>query len=145
MRQYLIFVIVLCLALGGCAVFRLPTVQGNVIDQKQVDQLEIGMTPEQVRFLLGSPLLQDSFDSNHWDYVYYYRSPRGKVTQRNLNLYFESERLARIVGAEQADGKGKPAASANEELQKTREAPDPKAAGATESSTDREDGVSNPP
>lgn len=95
---------VLCLLAGlvaglsACTVFRLPTVQGNVIEQKQVDQLEIGMTPDQVRFLLGSPLVQGSFDPNRWDYVYYYRSPRRETLQRNLNLYFENDRLARIVG-----------------------------------------------
>jgi outer membrane protein assembly factor BamE (lipoprotein component of BamABCDE complex) len=84
--------------LPACAVFRLPTIQGNVIEQKQVDQLEIGMTPDQVRFLLGSPLVQGSFDPNRWDYVYYFRSQRGQETQRTLNLYFESGKLARIVG-----------------------------------------------
>jgi outer membrane protein assembly factor BamE len=85
-------------ALAACTVFRLPTLQGNVIEQKQVDQLEIGMTPDQVRFLLGSPLVQGSFDPNRWDYVYYYRSPRGQEVQRTLNLYFENGKLARIVG-----------------------------------------------
>jgi outer membrane protein assembly factor BamE (lipoprotein component of BamABCDE complex) len=84
--------------LSACAVFRLPTIQGNVIEQKQVDQLEIGMTPDQVRYLLGSPLVQGSFDPNRWDYVYYFRSSRGQEVQRSLNLYFEEGRLARIVG-----------------------------------------------
>jgi outer membrane protein assembly factor BamE len=84
--------------LASCAIFRLPTIQGNVIEQKQVDQLEIGMTPDQVRFLLGTPLVQGSFDPNRWDYVYYYRSPDGKEVQRSLNLYFENDKLARIVG-----------------------------------------------
>jgi outer membrane protein assembly factor BamE (lipoprotein component of BamABCDE complex) len=79
-------------------VFRLPTVQGNVIEQKQVDQLEIGMTPDQVRYLLGSPMVQSSFEPNRWDYVYYFRSSRRKEYQRNLNLYFEDGHLARIVG-----------------------------------------------
>ncbi len=90
----------LCLLAGlsACAVFKLPTVQGNVIDQKQVDQLEIGMTPDQVRFLLGSPLVQGSFDPNRWDYVYYYRAPRGQEIKRSLNLYFDNSRLANIQG-----------------------------------------------
>jgi|GEM_PF-535531 len=92
-----------CLALAAC-VFRLPTVQGNVIEQAQVDQLEIGMTPDQVRFLLGTPLVQGSFDPNRWDYVYYFRSSRGEETQRSLNLYFENNKLARIVGQEAPAG-----------------------------------------
>lgn len=89
-------------ALCAC-VFRLPTVQGNVIEQSKVDQLEIGMTAEQVRYLVGTPLVQGSFDPNRWDYVYYFRSSRGEVTQRSLNLYFENERLARIVGQTSPD------------------------------------------
>jgi len=94
-----LFALVCLLAgLSACTVFRLPTIQGNVIEQKQVDQLEIGMTPDQVRFLLGSPLVQGSFDPNRWDYVYYYSSPRGKKMQRNLNLYFKGGKLERIVG-----------------------------------------------
>lgn len=105
----LILPLVLCglvASLSACAVFKLPTIQGNVIEQKQVDQLEIGMTPDQVRFLLGSPLVQGSFDPNRWDYVYYYRSPAGKEAQRTLNLYFEDERLARIVGKDDPSSTG---------------------------------------
>lgn len=90
--------------LAACSVFRLPTLQGNVIEQKQVDQLEIGMTPDQVRFLLGSPLVQDSFNPDHWDYVYYYRSPKGTEAKRVLNLYFDNGKLARIVGQEAPAG-----------------------------------------
>lgn len=92
-----LYSLLLVIALSAC-VFRLPTVQGNVIEQDRVDQLEIGMTAEQVRYLLGTPLVQGSFDPNRWDYVYYFRSSRGEVSQRSLNLYFENERLARIVG-----------------------------------------------
>lgn len=91
-------------ALSACAVFRLPTVQGNVIEQKQVDQLEIGMTPEQVRYLLGTPLVEGSFEPDRWDYVYYFRSSRRKEYQRHLSLYFEDGRLARIVGQTPPEG-----------------------------------------
>lgn len=55
------------------------------------------MTQGQVKFLLGTPLLEDPFDPRRWEYVYYYRSPKGAETSQKLSLYFESERLARIV------------------------------------------------
>ena len=92
--------LVLSALLAGCTVFRLPTVQGNVIEQKQVDQLQTGMTEEQVRQVLGGPLLQDTFDPNHWDYVYYFRDSKKHVSKRILNLYFSEGKLARIVGKE---------------------------------------------
>jgi outer membrane protein assembly factor BamE len=107
----------LCLATAGCSVFRLATVQGNVLEQKQVDQLQTGMTPDQVRYLLGTPLLQDSFNPDHWDYVYYYRSPKSQTQQRTLSLYFENGHLARIVGQDDPDAHAG-AASANESLEK---------------------------
>lgn len=127
--------------LAGC-VFRLPTVQGNVLEQKQVDQLEIGMTPEQVRFLLGSPMVQDSFDPNHWDYVYYFRSTRGKVSQRAVSLYFEDEKLARIEGGSPPEGEAK---DSTEDLQKARKALDTKTSGSTDSSRDKNDPLKTPP
>jgi outer membrane protein assembly factor BamE len=101
-----LFLMTLVASLASCAIFRLPTIQGNVIEQKQVDQLEIGMTPDQVRFLLGTPLVQGSFDPNRWDYVYYYRSPGGQEVQRSLNLYFENDKLARIVGQDDPSATG---------------------------------------
>lgn len=86
----------------GC-VFKLPTVQGNVLEQEDIDELEVGMTSNQVRFVLGTPLLEDPFDPRRWDYVYYYRSPDGEVYQRNVSLYFEGETLASIEGQASPD------------------------------------------
>lgn len=102
-RIFLLFPLVLSLAMGIGCVFKLPTVQGNVLDQEDIDQLEIGMTSNQVRYVLGTPLLEDPFDPRRWDYVYYYRSPKGKVTQRTVTLYFEGEMLASIEGQEAPD------------------------------------------
>ena len=64
--------------------------QGNLLDAEQVDQLEVGMTRSQVRFLLGTPMVVDSFDPDRWDYVYSLRrghsrnvkSPSGRVVRR---------------------------------------------------------------
>ena len=116
--------------LAACTVFRLPTVQGNVIEQKQVDQLQTGMTEEQVKQLLGGPLLQDTFDPNHWDYVYYFRDQKRRVSKRTLSLYFSEGKLARIVGKELPAGQTN---LSTEELGKAQEAPDAKSAGTNKS------------
>ena len=86
---------------GGC-VFKLPTVQGNVLDQKDIDKLEVGMSSNQVRYVLGTPLLEDPFDPRRWDYVYYYRDTKGEVFQRTVSLYFEGETVVRIDGQQTA-------------------------------------------
>lgn len=95
--------LVLCLALvlplSACnLVYKLPTRQGNVIEQKDLDAVQLGMSREQVRFVLGTPIASSAFRPDRWDYVGYYKNPRGKVYSRTVNLYFEDDRLARIEG-----------------------------------------------
>lgn len=67
--------------------------QGNIITQEMVDQLRIGMTREQVRFMLGTPLLTSEFHKNRVDYVYYLNPRRGPVQNRRLTLFFKDNRL----------------------------------------------------
>ncbi len=95
--------VALCLALSlpACGlVYKLPTRQGNVIEQKQLDQLKPGMTRDQVRFLMGTPLAASPFREDRWDYVGYYKTPRGQVFTRTVSLFFEGDKLARTEGAE---------------------------------------------
>jgi len=87
-------------SLSACSlVYRLPTRQGNVLEQKQLDQLKVGMTQEQVVYLLGTPLAASPFRNDRWDYVGYYKSPRGQVTSRTVSLFFEGTTLAKMEGA----------------------------------------------
>ncbi len=73
-------------------------VQGNLISQDQVNQLKIGMHKEQVRLVMGTPLLHDVFHDQRWDY--YYGLGIGKIElEKHLTLYFDdNDRLARIEG-----------------------------------------------
>jgi len=70
--------------------------QGNIITQEMVDQLRIGMTREQVRFMLGTPLLTSEFHKNRVDYVYYLNPRRGPVQNRRLTLFFQDNRLEKF-------------------------------------------------
>ena len=93
------------LALSACQiVYKLPTRQGNVIEQKQLDQLQVGMTRDQVRFLMGTPVAASPFEDRRWDYVGYYKSPRGKVSSRVVSIWFESDKVARMDGIKAAEG-----------------------------------------
>ena len=84
------------LAVSGC-VYRMDIQQGNLLDAEQVDQLETGMTRSQVRFLLGTPMVIDSFDANRWDYVYSLRRGRArKVTKHHLVVWFDGDTVTRI-------------------------------------------------
>ncbi|MDP9140515.1 MAG: outer membrane protein assembly factor BamE [Pseudomonadota bacterium] len=100
-----VFVVLICaVLLGGCQIiYKLPTRQGNVIEQKQLDQLKVGMTQEQVTYLLGTPLAASPFRADRWDYVGYYKSPRGQVSKRVVTLYFGADqKLSKMDGIEKA-------------------------------------------
>ena len=56
------------------------------------------MTPEQVKFLLGTPLATSPFQTDHWDYVGYYKSPRGQVSSRTVSLFFDKGQVTRMEG-----------------------------------------------
>ena len=82
----------------GVTPYRMVIQQGNFISQEMVAQLKHGMTKEQVRFVLGTPLVTDIFHADRWDYVYYRELANGKKEQRNLSVVFEKDRLARVLG-----------------------------------------------
>jgi outer membrane protein assembly factor BamE len=88
--------LLLALLATGC-VYRMDVQQGNLLDAEQVDQVEVGMTRSQVRFLLGTPMVIDSFDADRWDYVYSLRRGHSReVTRRHLVVWFDGDTVARI-------------------------------------------------
>lgn len=74
--------------------------QGNIITKEMVDQLRNGMTREQTRFMLGTPLMTSEFHKNRVDYIYYLNPRRGAVQNRLLTLYFVDNRLERFTADE---------------------------------------------
>ena len=73
-------IIVTTLTLSSCSswVFRYDVPQGNYLEQKSIDKLQVGMTKEQVKFILGSPVVIDTFNDNTWSYVYKLKSGRNR-------------------------------------------------------------------
>ncbi len=91
------------LMLGGC-VYRINVQQGNLLDEEQIEQLEVGMTRKQVRFLLGTPMVSDPFHAERWDYVYYLALGRKEpVMSHMLTVYFEGDLVSRIERHEQVE------------------------------------------
>jgi len=74
--------------------------QGNIITQEMVDQLRQGMTREQVRFMLGTPLLVSEFHKDRWDYVYYLNPLKGQVQNRRLTIHFKDNKVERFFSDE---------------------------------------------
>src|SRR5690348_6733384 len=98
--------IALAAAVAGCSVPRIPGItpykmdiqQGNYVSQDMVAQLKPGMSREQVRYLLGTPLVADIFHGDRWDYVYWREAPDGKREERRVALFFSADKLDRIAG-----------------------------------------------
>jgi outer membrane protein assembly factor BamE len=92
-----------CSLLAACSSFnayKIDIQQGNVLTQEMVAQLKPGQTREQVRYILGTPLLADIFHQQRWDYVYSYRNGRtGQVEKRQFSVYFDNDnRLVKATG-----------------------------------------------
>lgn len=81
---------------GFLQVYQMDIHQGNILEEEKIKRLRLGMTENEVRFLLGSPMLVDVFHQNRWDYIYYNKPGKGEPEQRRISLFFEGGRLARI-------------------------------------------------
>ncbi len=78
--------------------FRVNIQQGNFISQEQISQLKEGMTREQVRFILGTPLVADVFHADRWDYPFRLQKGNGEVTASRVTVFFKDEKVARFSG-----------------------------------------------
>lgn len=78
---------------SGC-VYRMDIQQGNYLEGKTVDQLQLGMTRTQVRYLLGTPMVPDLFDKDRWDYLYYFQRGRRRPEQRHVTVFFKEDKVA---------------------------------------------------
>jgi outer membrane protein assembly factor BamE len=78
--------------------YRIDVRQGNHVTQEMVEQLKPGQSKEQVRFILGTPLIMDPFHAERWDYLYRFQPGHGKAEQRRISIFFSDEKLARISG-----------------------------------------------
>jgi outer membrane protein assembly factor BamE len=72
--------------------------QGNFVSQEMLTQLKVGQTRDQVKFILGTPLLTDAFHADRWDYPFYLARGNGELTTSRVTVYFKGDALARIDG-----------------------------------------------
>ena len=105
LKKLLPLLIVCCTLLGGCGAsvptikpFKMDIQQGNVVTSKMLLQLKPGMTKSQVRFIMGTPLVVDSFHKDRWDYFYQMRQAGKIIEQRRVILDFDKELLTKVRG-----------------------------------------------
>jgi outer membrane protein assembly factor BamE len=99
-------VLLCCTLLAACnstplrfpGVYRLAIPQGNIITQDMVDQLRPGLSKRQVNFIMGTPLIKDTFDQDRWDYLYSFQPGGGERVQERLTLFFDNDSLTHFTG-----------------------------------------------
>ena len=96
------------LVLAGCAArdprqssgvltpYRIEVPQGNYVDQSMLGQVRTGMSRDQVRFALGTPLLVDPFRPDRWDYVFRFQHPNGSADLRRATVFFAEGKVAKV-------------------------------------------------
>lgn len=107
MRQIpLLVLLLISLVFSSGCIYRANISQGNLIKQEDLDQVEIGMTHNQVRFLLGTPMINDPFHVDRWDYVYYLRIGREDAGfKRWVTVLFEEGEVIEIRKEQELDPK----------------------------------------
>jgi len=95
-------ILITALSLSACSswVFRYDVAQGNYLEQKSIDKLQVGMTKEQVNFILGSPVVIDAFNDDTWSYVYKLKSGRNKSydQRKQFIINFADNKLVSASG-----------------------------------------------
>ncbi len=107
MKSFVVYSLSLAalLSLSACStdkipgVYRIDVQQGNDVTQEMLNKLEAGMTKNQVAYVMGTPLLIDTFHPNRWDYVYSYQPGGDDREQRRITLFFnDDDTLSHIDG-----------------------------------------------
>jgi len=96
----LLLALLVAVVTAGCGIlYKQPIYQGNLIEKAAADQLQAGMSKQQVMTLLGSPSIADPFHHERWDYTASQRTGRrGHTEVKTLTLWFEGDALAKWEG-----------------------------------------------
>lgn len=98
LRRAGVTLVLLATILLGACVYRVDVQQGNLLEDTDIDAVQVGMTRSQVRFLLGTPVIVDTFRRDRWDYIYYFRKGRSRKAERSWTIvYFDGDRVSRIL------------------------------------------------
>ncbi|WP_288108791.1 outer membrane protein assembly factor BamE [Limnobacter sp.] len=109
LRLNLLLGALLTFALAGCSSmtnyvpsiikpYKFDIQQGNYVTQADIDRVKIGMTKDQVKYILGTPLLNDAFHANRWDYVYRLKKADGQVYESRYTVIFDGDKLVKKGG-----------------------------------------------
>jgi len=88
-----------CSSLKFPGVYRIPIQQGNYLEEDLIEQLEVGLTKQQVRYIMGTPMIEDTFNTDRWDYYYNIKRGDKELRSNHFIVYFENDKLASWEGS----------------------------------------------
>ena len=105
----ILLLISLTITASGCSNFSMPKVpkfDGSFIKlpevykitQDMIDKLKPGMTKVQVKFIMGTPLIADTFNQNRWDYFYGMKPAKGPEVRERMAIFFKDDKLSSLRG-----------------------------------------------
>ena len=94
----LVTILSACGFVGFPGVYKVDIEQGNIVTSEMVDQLKEGMSRRQVRFILGTPMVEDSFNRDRWDYPYTVRNGKDLLDSTEFAVHFDGDKLVRVTG-----------------------------------------------
>lgn len=99
MRKILITLLTL-ISLSACSswlpIHRPDIQQGNIIEAEKIQQLQVGMSQKQVRFLLGNPIFKAALPAERWDYVYHLKSGDGEISRESYSIFFKDNNVSEV-------------------------------------------------
>lgn len=106
MRKLTLLILLSTLLTTSACVYKASISQGNLVKQENLDQIEVGMTRSQIRFLLGTPMVDDPFHADRWDYVYYLKIGRKDASfKRWVSVVFVDDKVSEIRRDQELDPK----------------------------------------
>ena len=110
LRSPLVALTLALVLLSGCSgslsflsAYRIDVEQGNIVTPEMIEQLKPNMTRRQVRFVMGTPLIEDTFNTDRWDYRYFLRNGNKTLKESKLSVFFEGDALVNVIGSEVPD------------------------------------------
>ncbi|MDA9847903.1 outer membrane protein assembly factor BamE [Luminiphilus sp.] len=110
LRSPLVALTLALVLLSGCSgslsflsAYRIDVEQGNIVTPEMIEQLKPNMTRRQVRFVMGTPLIEDTFNTDRWDYRYFLRNGNKTLKESKLSVFFEGDALVNVTGSEVPD------------------------------------------
>lgn len=97
MQNILIYLMAgVVLLINGCAIHRPDVQQGNILTPEMLAQLHAGLSKKQVKFLLGTPVVNDAFHPDRWDYIYWFKSQEKAPVRERVTVYFDNDTVSRL-------------------------------------------------